>query len=146
MEKLQVQRGLFSSDDDVVCTDDRDLLVAFSEELGKPLFIPSEGLWFMSIDKEAWVQATGSRMGMGEGSEIEVFKADNKNAWLVLEVMKEGFPSFIGQAIMGETFKVEVVDTNTVCLVVSSITAGDCDPLFFTLDEKGWRHIEGGIS
>lgn len=138
----QVQCGLFSSEDDVVCMDDRSLLVALSENIQQPLFVESLGIWLMSIDGLAWVEVKGSAMGIADGAKVEVFGAGNLNAWLVVEIMNEGFPSFIGTAIMGNTFKAEVVGTNTVSIMVSSIMSGDSEAQFFSLSTDGWLKLK----
>jgi hypothetical protein len=137
MQKHQIQLDLFSSADDRVCTDERGLLVAFSEEISKPLFIESEGLWLMSIDGVAWVQAEGSEMGLSSGGEIEVFKAGNLNAWLVTEIMKESFPSMIGMSYMDKVFKAEIAGFNTLKISLGGFN-GQEGEVCFELTVDGW--------
>ena len=138
---MQIQMGLFSSADDTVCTDNRGLLVAFCEELGKPVFIPSEGLWFMSLDATSWVQAKGSPMGLSSDSEVEVHSSD-MDTWLRTAVMESAFPSMVGNAIMNGVLKVEVVGSHTVSVIASSLTEGDASELFFNWSVDGWTRIE----
>jgi hypothetical protein len=142
--KRQIQMGLFSSDDDIVCTDARGLLVSFSEETGRPVFIEAEGKWLMSIDGVAWVEQAGSVMGLDSENDIEVFKAGDLNAWLVTAVMDESFPSFVGNAVMAEVFVVEIVGTNTVKLVTENLVNGISGPFFFNWSVDGWTRIEEG--
>jgi hypothetical protein len=141
MEK-QIQLGLFSSADDRVCTDARGLLVAFCEELGKPIFIPSEGLWFMSLDATSWVQATGSPMGLDDG-DVEIHSTENIDTWLQNAVMDEAFPSLVGTTIMnGGPLKVEVAGSNTLSVKVFDGATGDEVEMFFHWSVDGWTRIE----
>lgn len=144
MKKEQIQLGLFSSADDFVCTDDMGLFVAMSQELGKPIFLPDLGLWIDAIGPNnpgAWVQGTGSEMGLDDG-DIEVFGAGDANAWLIVGIMQESFPASIGMCCMDKVFMAQKVGQATLRMTVGGFNGHPDVESFWNWSVDGWTQIE----
>lgn len=145
---MQYQKTIFGTEEEVKPKCDlqvrfTELVVALSEDTSRPVYIPKqegEGVWYMSIDGNAYAKAPGTLMGLtGDWDVI----SSGKDYHLTAGLVTEAFTGMVGTALMnGACLMVEGATKDSVTFSVFGALSRPSRPVTVYRENNQWIRRE----